>query len=132
MKKKIKVILFEGHHIARKYYTEILEEQGIEVSGQAKNENEMFTLLKKRKPDVVIYGSLITACQDFRKTMEEILKISKDTKVLVSEDESSEFFIEFCIEKGARGYYDKGTMKYDLLVDVVKLINKGDTIIVAA
>ncbi|MBT7995434.1 MAG: response regulator transcription factor [Bacteroidetes bacterium] len=117
----IKIILVDDHHIVRDGIKSLLTgAANIEVIGEASDGYELFNLLKKMQPNIVILDLSLPRLSGI-----EIIKTLTheydDIKVLVLSMYTSEDFIFNSIKSGAKGYLPKNTTRKELLEAIYKL-----------
>lgn len=124
---KIKLILVDDHRLVRAGIKSLLQDNDrIEILGEADNGDDLFSLLQKEIPNVVLLDISLPGLSGIELTR----KIS-DTpayvgiKVLILSMFTQEEFIFNAIQAGARGYLPKNTSKKELL-EAIDAVHKGD------
>jgi DNA-binding NarL/FixJ family response regulator len=121
-----KIVIADENKKYGKAMAEFLESNGYDVLGIASNERDLFTMLKQRKPNILIYDFFIS--QDvyrFASTMEKIKGLLPNVKTLISSVDDYLELKKVSRESGAKGFWVK-TMKVESLLDMVKKV-KGNT-----
>lgn len=128
---QISAVIFDLSKVYSKYLAEELERNKILITDSTENELEVFEILKKQKPDLLIYD-LFGSCRAFETIINEIRKASPDTKIVVFSFEDDKEIVDFCIGKGVKGFFYKANFDYELIIKSLKRINNGETIILTS
>jgi len=120
----IKIIMVDDHQIVRDGIKAlIIDDENIEIIGEASNSVELFKLLQDKNPDIILLDiSLpeISGIEIAKRLTEEYPSV----KTLMLSMYMSEEFITNSIEAGAKGYLPKTTTQKELL-DAINAIYKG-------
>ncbi len=121
---KINLFLVDDHSIVRDGIKALLSDcNEINVLGEASNAEELFTLLEKKTPNVIL---LDISLPD--KSGIEITKILKleypNIAVLILSMFTDDDFVINAIKSGAKGYLPKNSKKSELL-NAIKTVNSG-------
>jgi DNA-binding NarL/FixJ family response regulator len=128
---QIKIVIADRSDLYRKALAELLESGNFRVTGEAANEGDLLKLLITQKPDLVICD-LFIGYGRFENTMKKIFGISPAVKLLVSSTDDYPELVEVCINTGAKGFFDKAITDSDLIIDTVKKINLGETVVLTS
>jgi DNA-binding NarL/FixJ family response regulator len=121
------IILAKESKLHRKYFSELLNSNGFKVAGFAGSEVELFQLLKINKPDILIYDLFLTS-NGLENSIRRIIETSPETKLIVTGEDYS-VLIESAIATGASGFFDEDILDLDLILDAIKRIGLGETVI---
>ncbi len=123
--KKIKVIIADDHQIVIDGLKSLLiQEQNIEVIGEAENGKEVLKLLEENDVDIVILDIEMPILSGVATT--KIIKEKyRNIKVLILSMYNTEKFVHNVIEIGADGYILKNKGKEEL-VTAIKYIMEGE------
>lgn len=125
MKEKIKIILVDDHQMFRDGVKSVLcDEKNIDVIGEVGSGNDLFGLLKSKKPDLIITDISMpdTSGLEIAKYVSENYP---DIKILILSMHSNEEFITKALNIGANGYLPKDTSMAELL-EAIHTIYKGE------
>ncbi len=125
MKKKIKVILAEDHHVVRTAFAALLtKENDMEVIGEVSNAGDLLEAVERLKPDVLLLdahmpgGKVITVAQLLHHQHPQV-------RILVlSAYERSEYVVGL-VRAGVMGYVLKHDSS-DMLVEAVRVVARGE------
>lgn len=125
MRKKIKVLLAEDHHVVRTAFAALLaRESNIEVIGEVSNTGDLLEAVERLKPDVLLLdahmpgGKVITAAQLLHQHHPHV-------RILVlSAYERSEYVVGL-VRAGVMGYVLKHDSS-DMLVEAVQAVARGE------
>lgn len=123
--KKVKVIIADDHQIVIDGLKSLLvQEENIEVVGQALNGKEVLTILEKKEVDIVVLDIEMPLLSGIETT--KIIKEKyPNIKVLILSMYNTEKFVHNVIEIGADGYILKNKGKEELVL-AIKYISEGD------
>lgn len=121
---KIKIIIVDDHQMFRDGIKLALnEEEEFDIIGEAGNGHELFELMKKQEPDLVITDISLPDISGID-ISERLNKEYPAIKVLVLSMHSNEEFIYKALIAGADGYLPKETSISELTKAIIK-INSG-------
>lgn len=121
---KIKIIMVDDHQIVRDGIKAlIIDDENIEIIGEASNSNELFDLLQDNTPDIILLDISLPDTSGIE-IAKQISSEYEGIKILMLSMYMSEEFITNSIEAGAKGYLPKTTTQKELL-DAIKSINNG-------
>jgi len=110
----IKIILVDDHAIVRKGIKALLEEEkDIQILGEADNYADVFTLLDKELPDLVMLDVDIPGRNGFE-ILKDIKVLYPPLKVLILSMQSEDQFGLRAIKAGAYGYISKDNSNEEL------------------
>jgi len=92
------------------------------------DENRLFSSFVKYNPDIVIYD-LFSTFNQFGINMEVIQRKFPKSKVIVLSFETDPNLVDMCIEKGAKGFFDKSVKDIELLASSIKKVINDETTI---
>ncbi len=118
---KIKIILVDDHHIVRDGIKSLLSEnEKIEITGEATSGYELFQLLNKRIPDLILLDISLPKMSGI-----EVAKVLssnfKQIKILMLSMHISEDFIFNAVKAGVKGYLPKNTTREELLSAITEI-----------
>jgi DNA-binding NarL/FixJ family response regulator len=124
MSEKVKIIMVDDHQIVRDGIKALIsDESWIDIIGEASNHKELFALLEKAKPDLIMLDISMPEMSGI-----EIAKIlteqRPEIKLLMLSMYMSEEFITNAIEAGAKGYLTKTTSQEEI-INALKTITGG-------
>jgi two-component system, NarL family, response regulator NreC len=123
MKMPIRVLLADDHVLVRQGVKSLLEREGIQVVGEARDGQEVMQLASKHSPDVAVIDvgmPLFNGLDAAR----ELKRIAPKTKViLLTRHDEDEYLIE-ALRAGAKGYVLKNQAASDL-VQAIQLVCHG-------
>lgn len=125
MKKNIKILIADDHHIFRKGLLSILaEDDNIKVIGEASNGDEAYEMSKKILPDIALLDIDMPGLSGLdvaRKLKEENSTVKA---VILTMHKDREYFDE-AMELDIKAYVLKDSIAYDL-IDCIKKVAGGD------
>ncbi|MFZ4413380.1 MAG: response regulator [Bacteroidales bacterium] len=121
---KIKIVLVDDHNIVRDGLKHLLMNlSDLEVIAEAANENELFNLLLKIKPDILLMD--ITMCKmSGISIIKNICHDYPQIKVIILSANSDDNFVFDSFNAGALGYLPKN-IQFEELVEAIKSVYKG-------
>lgn len=114
----IKIVLADDHAIVRDGIKYLLEEEDVEIIGEASNGLEALALVDEKKPDLLIIDVRMPEMNGIE-AVEKLNETNTKTKAIVLSMHDSEDYILESIKSGASGYLLKDTDKKEF----VKAIN---------
>jgi len=125
MVKKIKIILADDHEIFRDGIKSLLsDEENLEVIAEASNGDELLSLLKVNKTNVLILDITMPKTSGI-----ELAKIITEqfpeVNILILSMHKNEDFVVNAMMNGAKGYLPKDTSRKELL-EAINTIAQGD------
>jgi DNA-binding NarL/FixJ family response regulator len=122
---KIKVLLADDHQIVREGLRSLLEQNGMEVTGEAKNGEEAVALAVKLSPDIVILDigmERLNGIEAARRIREK----NVPSRIIMLSMYSDKRFIAESFAAGASGYLLK-ECAFDEVADAVQVVRNGQT-----
>jgi two-component system chemotaxis response regulator CheY len=116
---KARVLITDDSIVMRKMINEILDGNGYEVVGEAKNGNEAFELYKELKPDLVTMD-IVMPKEDGLETLKKIMKFDPTAKIIIVSGLHQKALLFEAMETGAKDYVIKPFEKNELLDAVRK------------
>jgi DNA-binding NarL/FixJ family response regulator len=124
----ITVVLADDHHLVRRGFRRMLEDDpGIVVVGEAANGEEAIRLAGELKPRVVVMDAAMPGTGGLAATR-TILASLPDTAILMLSMHSEETLVHQAIDAGARGYILKNVSDLDL-PSAIKRVAAGETVL---
>ena len=127
----IRVVLIDDHTLFRKGLAELLEQYGgIKVVGATGNVDEVYQLLRDRKPDVVVMDlnmPVLDGISLFRRLSDQGCNVP----TLLLTVSNAEEDLASAVRAGVRGYLLKD-MEPDDLVDAIQRAVRGETVVAPA
>jgi len=124
----ITVVLADDHHLVRRGFRRMLEDDpGIVVVGEAANGEEAIRLAGELKPRVVVMDAAMPGTGGLAATR-TILASLPDTAILMLSMHSEETLVHQAIDAGARGYILKNVSDLDL-PSAIKRVAAGETLL---
>jgi two-component system nitrate/nitrite response regulator NarL len=126
-----RIVLVDDHTLFRKGLAELLEQSGsIEVSAFTGNPDEVDTLLKAHRPDVLILD-LNMPGTDGITLMQQLRSDGHTLPVLILTLSEAEDDLARALRAGANGYLLK-SMEPDEVVDAIQRAQRGETVVAPA
>ena len=121
---KIKIIIVDDHEILRDGIKALLIlANDIEVIGEASNGNELFSLLKFLKPDIILLD-IIMPGQSGIEIAEKMNIEYPDIKIIILSSNIDEESVFNSINAGVSGYLSKNINKIEL-IEAIRQVNAG-------
>ncbi|EKO3659168.1 response regulator transcription factor [Vibrio metschnikovii] len=117
------VLLVDDHPVVLLAIKVLLEQNQFTIVGEATNGIDALKLIKKLMPDIVIIDLNIPSL-DGMKVIERCKALNYKMRFLVLTSQSSEHFINLCMQIGASGYLSK-TEGIEAVLTAVKSIQSG-------
>lgn len=128
---RIRVALVDDHSLCRRGLTELLTHQyGITVVGATGDADELRTLLREHKPDLLVMDLRMEPLGGFQ-LIELIRKEGFDTPVVILTMSDSEADLATALRAGVRGYLLKD-MSPDDVVDAIRRVAAGEMVVAPA
>jgi DNA-binding NarL/FixJ family response regulator len=128
MPDKLSVLLVDDHHLVRRGFRRILEDEpDMVVVGEASDGVEAVELAKKLKPQVIVMDCALPRLSGLA-AVRQILADSPQVAVLMLSMHSEETWVRQAMSAGARGYLLKSAMDLELPVAVRK-VAAGETVL---
>ncbi len=122
---KIKIILTDDHQLFRDGIKSLLEDVGdINIIGEASNEKELFNIIEKKIPDIIILDITLPGTSGIEITKKITIEYPKVRILILSMHIEDEFVVN-ALEAGAKGYLPKDINKTELL-EAIYTINSGE------
>ena len=122
---KIRVVLADDHTVVRQGLRALLmNEEDIDIVGEAENGRQAFQLVKKLLPDVAVIDIAMPVLNGLEATR-QITRSVPSTKVLILSSYSDDEYVQQLTEAGAAGYLVKQTAATDLL-KAIRETHKGN------
>ncbi|MBI2913273.1 MAG: response regulator [Chloroflexi bacterium] len=123
----ITVLIADDHPMVREGLRAMLQEEGIEVIGEAANGADAVQRVQELDPAVVLMDVRMPDMDGLAAT-EVIKQTSPGTSVIVVTSYESKEYLRRAIEAGAAGYLLKG-MSRDSLIEAIKLVKGGGSLV---
>lgn len=121
MRPRISVLLVDDHHLVRRGFRAILEDEtDIEVIGEASDGDEAIHLARQLRPQVVLMDCALPRVSGLIAT-KEILAELPDTAVLMLSMHSEDTLVRQALDAGASGYILKNAVDLELPAAVRKV-----------
>jgi DNA-binding NarL/FixJ family response regulator len=128
MSEKITVLLADDHHLVRRGFRRLLEDDPrIEVVGEASDGNEAIRLADTLNPQVVVMDAAMPGTSGMAATR-AICAASPAIAVLMLSMHSEETVVRQALDAGARGYILKNVVDLDLAAAIVR-VAAGETVV---
>jgi len=125
---KITVLLADDHHLVRRGFRRLLEDDPrIEVVGEASDGEEAIRLATALQPQVVVMDAAMPGTSGMAATR-AIRSASPDVAVLMLSMHSEETVVRQALDAGARGYILKNVVDLDLAAAIVR-VAAGETVV---
>jgi DNA-binding NarL/FixJ family response regulator len=123
MMEDVSVLLVDDHSLVRRGFRRILEDDGVEVLGEASNGVEAIRMAHELKPKVVVMDLSMPELDGVQAT-KEIVKNLPGTQVLILSMHSDDNYVRNALDAGARGYLLKNAIDVDL-VGAIRAVSEG-------
>ena len=123
----IRVVIVDDHPMVREGLRRMLDDDGIEIVGEADNAADALRALQRLTPDVVLLdvqltdGDGLTALPDLRRA-------APRARVLIVTMHAERALLRRAIEAGAAGYVLKGVGRRELL-SAVRAVRAGESVV---
>jgi DNA-binding NarL/FixJ family response regulator len=121
MSEPITVLLADDHHLVRRGFRRLLEDDSrIEVVGEAADGEEAVKLALELRPQVVVMDAAMPGMSGMAATR-LIRSASPDTRILMLSMHSEETVVRQAMDAGASGYILKNVVDLDLAAAIVRV-----------
>ncbi len=120
----MRVILADDHTMFRAGLRALLEQEGIEVVGEAEDGDQAIKLTQEHRPDVVIMDLSMPGTNGLDATR-RITALGFGTSVLVLTVHAEEEYLVPVVDAGASGYLTKTSADTDL-VEALRVVGRGE------
>lgn len=128
MPDKISVLLVDDHHLVRRGFRRILEDDpDIIAVAEAGDGNEAIRLAREFRPKVIVMDCALPGISGLDATR-RILKTQSEVAVLMLSMHSENTWVRQALDAGARGYLLKNILDLEL-VSAVKRVAAGEIVI---
>lgn len=118
-----KIILADDHQIFRDGIRALIsDEKNFEVIGEASDGEELLSLLKTNKPDIIVLDITMPNISGIELT-KIITEQYPDINILILSMHKNEEFVVHAMINGAKGYLPKDTSRKELLDAINSIIN---------
>jgi DNA-binding NarL/FixJ family response regulator len=122
------VLLVEDHHLVRRGFRRMLEdERDIVVVGEASDGHEAVEKALELRPMVVVMDFALPSMNG-AVAARQILKAAPETAILMLSMHSEPNYVRTCLDAGARGYLLKNAVDLEL-VDAVRKVAAGGQVL---
>ena len=123
MKKKIKILIAEDHHLVAKLLSANLEtNEDFDVIAITQDGEEAIKMTKELKPDVVLLD-IDMPVVDGMQALKEIKNSDSDIKVIMISNHTESWLIKKSLTKGANGYLTKFADSSELIESIYSVMN---------
>jgi DNA-binding NarL/FixJ family response regulator len=125
---KVTVLLADDHHLVRRGFRRLLEDDpGVVVVGEASDGDEAVRLAEALTPDVIVMDCAMQGMSGLAATR-QILERRPDAAVLMLSMHAEQTLVSQALAAGARGYVLKNATDLDL-ASAVKRVASGETVL---
>ena len=128
MSERIRVLLADDHHLVRRGFRRLLEDDArIEVVGEASDGEEAIRLATELRPQVVVMDAAMPGTSGMAATR-AIRAADPDIAVLMLSMHAEETVVRQAMDAGASGYILKNVVDLDLAAAIVR-VAAGETVV---
>ena len=128
MSNRITILLADDHHLVRRGFRRILEDDpDVSVVGEASDGEEAIRLATSLQPDVVVMDCAMPGVNGLVATR-RILEHTPSAAILMLSMHSEDTLVRQALDAGARGYILKNALDFDLAA-AVKRVAAGETVL---
>jgi DNA-binding NarL/FixJ family response regulator len=128
MPRELTVLLADDHHLVRRGFRRILEDDPeLVVVGEASNGEEAVRLASELRPDVIVMDCAMPGTSGLAATV-RIVAEQPDAAVLMLSMHAEQTLVTQALAAGARGYILKNALDLDL-ASAVKRVAAGETVL---
>jgi two-component system chemotaxis response regulator CheY len=121
-KSDLKVVIVDDSDFSRSIIRKMLTEEGIEIVGEASSAETALTVIKEKKPNIVITDIVMPEISGIELT-EKINQNFNDISVIVISSLSQEHVVLEAIGAGASDFIAKPIQKQQLIDSLEKIIS---------
>jgi DNA-binding NarL/FixJ family response regulator len=126
--RKIAVLLVEDHHLVRRGFRRMLEdEDDIVVVGEASDGREAVEKARELAPGVIVMDFALPEMNGAA-AARQILKTAPRTGILILSMHSEPTYVRTCLDAGVRGYLLKNAIDLEL-IDAVRKVAAGQRVL---
>jgi DNA-binding NarL/FixJ family response regulator len=126
--RRITVLLVDDHHLVRRGFRRMLEDEGdIVVAGEASNGEEALEKARELKPEVIVMDFALPGLTG-AEAARQILKEAPETGILMLSMHAEPNYVRTCLDAGARGYLLKNAIDLEL-IDAVRKVAAGQKVL---
>ena len=118
-----RILIVDDAEFMRMMLTDILVENGYEISGEAKDGEEALRLYKELKPDLVTMDIVMPGAGGIE-SIREILKTDPEAKILVVSARGQQALVKEAIEAGAKGFVVKPFKPEKVIEEVERILGE--------
>jgi len=118
---EINIIVVDDERVVRYGLVSLLKKNGINVIGEAGNGEELFVLLKTKRPHVILLDLEMPKLNG-SKALNRLRKEFPDQKVIIISKYHDEELIKDMFNRGANGFISKATSDIELVGIVIKRV----------
>lgn len=121
----IKILIADDHELFRKgFISLLLNEEGIQIIGEANNGKDLIYKYLKLKPDLIITDIAMPEISGLE-AIKTIYETDKSIKVIFLSMFSGEDYVYHCLKAGGSGLINKDISKAELIMTINK-VNRGE------
>lgn len=121
--KTISIIIVDDEKMIRAGFAAILKSTEIKIIGEAENGEELFSLLKLRKPDLILLDLEMPQLNG-SKTLNKLRKDFPTQKVIIVSKYHDEELIKDIFNRGANGFVSKASCGVDTLINAIRRVHE--------
>jgi DNA-binding NarL/FixJ family response regulator len=118
----INILIVDDEKLFRLGVISMLKPKGINIVGEAENGEEALSLIKSKRPNVVLLDLEMPKLNG-SKTLNKIRKDHPEEKVIILSKYHDEELIKDIFNRGAKGFISKKSCEIDILVEAIKRVH---------
>jgi DNA-binding NarL/FixJ family response regulator len=119
--KGLNIIVVDDEKLFRNGLISLLKNEGINVIAEASDGEELFSMIKKKLPDIVLLD-LEMPKMNGSKTLNKLKAEHPEQKVIILSKYHDEDIIKDCFNRGANAFVSKKTCGVDIVINAIERV----------